>query len=291
MKRTRIMGLCLVAVCAVFALTATSALALENLPHYGKCEKVKGPYSNSGCTKLAKVAEKEKYSWVPMGTKTVGFTSKKQTGSGKAVLEGASGSEITCEQQSQKEGEYGPEDQVKNVVGEFSGCQTSGFECNSEGKGKGLIDTFKLHGEPGIVEKLAKTEKNVDGNDLRAQSGTQLAKFVCGPVEVKVTGGVVVKAAQEGVNKTNKMLNKVTVEFIAEAPGKQVPEKWTPNGGGISNSEHKEIKENLVGEITGKAAENSGQSLKTVQTTSPKTTKVELRQCEDNGKNAVSCPK
>jgi len=37
MKRTRIMGLCLVAVCAVFAFAATSAFRDHNLPHFGKC--------------------------------------------------------------------------------------------------------------------------------------------------------------------------------------------------------------------------------------------------------------
>jgi len=52
MKRTRIMGLCLVAACAVFAVAATSAFALENLPHYGKCNKTAvgvGKYKNAGC--------------------------------------------------------------------------------------------------------------------------------------------------------------------------------------------------------------------------------------------------
>jgi hypothetical protein len=210
MKRTRIMGLCLVAVCAVFAFAATTgAFATENLPHYGKCTaKAGGKYLNSGCTKLAKTAEKEKFEWEPLTT-AVKFTSAKKKETGPAVLEGVSGSEISCTAQGEKIGEYGGNNEVKNVIGEFDNCETSGFKCKSAGKAEGEIDTFKLHGEPGIVTKAAKTEKNVDGNDLRAETGTELAAFTCGPVTVKVTGGVVVKAASKGLIKTNKMLNKL----------------------------------------------------------------------------------
>jgi len=282
MKRTRIMGLCLVAVCAVFAFAATSAFAVENLPHYGKCKKValgSGFYKNAGCTKKAgALTEEKKFEWETLGTKTVPFTSAKLTGSGPAVLEGVSGSEISCENQVEKIGEYGPGDQVKNVIGEFSGnCETSGFKCKSTGQNEGEIFTKKLHGEPGIVKKVLKEEKNEDGNDLRAETGTELAAFTCGPVAVKVTGGVVVAVKSEGKLKTNKMLNKVLVEFLAEKPGKQIPEKWTPNGGGISNEKHEEITEHLFGDV-GKGPEASGQSLKTVQKSG--TIKVELRQCE-----------
>jgi len=288
MKRTRIMGLCLVAVCAVFAFAATSGAFAEDLPHYGKCtKKAGGTYKSSGCTKLAVSTEEHKFEWEPLTT-TVKFTSSKLVGSGPAVLESVSGSEISCEQQTEKEGEYGPGDQVKNVVGEFDVCETSGFKCKSSGASEGAINTFKLHGEPGTIKKVAKTEKNEDGNDLRAQTGTELAAFTCGPVSVKVTGGVVVAAKSEGKLKTNKMLNKVLVEFLAEKPGKQIPEKWTPNGGGISNEKHEEITEHLFGDI-GKGPEASGQSLKTTQITSPKTIKVELRQCEENGAKKVVC--
>jgi len=291
MKRTRIMGLCLVAVCAVFAFAAAGASAFENLPHYGKCVKGaagSGPYSNAGCTKLAKVVEKELYTWQPLATK-VPFTSAKKKETGPAVLEGASGSEISCTVQGQKIGEYGPGgDEVKNVIGEFANCETSGFKCKSEGQTEGKINTFPLKGEPGIVKKELKEEKNVDGNDLVGglnETG-ELAAFTCGPVTVKVTGGVVVKAASKGLIKTNKMLNKLEVEFIAEKPGKQVPEKWTPNFSGVSHSGvRKEITEHLFGDV-GKpeGPEPSGQSLITIQKTG--TPKVELRQCEKN----ISCP-
>jgi len=285
-------ALCAVCACAfAFALTASSALAFENLPHYGKCvAKSPSKYSNSGCTKKAKTEAEGKFEWEPLTT-TVKFTSKKEKETGKAVLEAASGNEISCTEQVEKEGEYGPGDQVKNVIGEFSGCEALGSACNSEGKPAGTIFTKKLHGEPGIVKKELKEEKNIDGNDLRGEESELLAEFSCGPAPVTVRGGVVVKAQQDSTGGTtgeitNKMESAIEVEFVAEKPGKQVPSKWTPNGGKISNNEHKEITEILEGNTAGKGYEPSGQSLITDQATSPKTVKVELRQCE----KTISCP-
>jgi len=291
MKRTRIMGLCLVAVCAVFAFAATSAFAFENLPHYGKCTaKTGGKYKNSGCTVLAKTVEAEKFEWEPLVT-TVKFTSLKEKETGAAVLESVKGTEISCEGQKQaKEGEYGPGDQVKNVVGEFSKCKALGGECNSEGAGKENINTLKLKGEPGIVKKELKEQKNIDGNDLVGQTSEFLAEFSCSGAPVKVRGGVVVKAQADSTGgttgeTTNKMANKIEVEFNAEKPGKQNPEKWTPNGGGISHNTHTETTEFLEGSVAGGAFEKSGQSLTTIQSTVGKV-KVELRQCE----KTISCP-
>src|SRR5437588_3889427 len=164
MKRTRIVGLCLVAVCAVFAVTASSALAFEDLPHYGKCTaKAGGKYKTGGCTKLGKTAEEMKFEWEPLAT-TLKFTSAKEKETGKAVLEGASGVEISCENETSKEGEYGPGDQVKNTRGEFTGCKALGAGCASEGQPSETIHTNLLHGEPGIVTKELKEEKNIDGN-------------------------------------------------------------------------------------------------------------------------------
>jgi len=271
------MGLCLVAACAIFALSASSALAFENLPHYGQCNALSGgKYSNSGCTKLAKPGTSGTHEWVPLA-KTVKFTSKKEKETGKAVLEAASGSEISCTEQVEKIGEYGPgENEVKNVVGEFSGCEALGGACTSEGQKSGLINTKKLHGEPGIVKHELNEEKNVDGNDLRGQESELLAEFSCSGAPVTVRGGVVVQAKQDGAEITNKMESTIEVEFVAEKPGKQVPSKWEPNGTGVSNSKHEEITENLEGNTAGKGYEASGQSLITDQKAA---TKVELRQC------------
>ena len=139
---------------------------------------------------------------------------------------------------------------------------------------------------------MSAIQKNIDGIDLRAESGELLAEFSCGPAAVLVRGGVVVKSQNPGSTgtaglQTNKMLNKIKVDFLAEKPGKQVPEVWQPNGGGISNSGGpKTINEHLEGNTAGKGYEASGQSLITDQTSK---VKLELRQCEGNGKLAITC--
>ena len=286
MKCIRATALCAALACGALVFGASSALATENLPHYGKCfAKTGGKYSNSGCTKLAK-AGTEKFEWEPLTT-TVKFTSAKEKATGLAVLESAGGTEISCEGQVEKQGEYGPGDQVKNIIGEFTKCKALGASCNSNGAPAGNINTFKLHGEPGIVKKEIKEEKNIDGNDLQGEEGPDLAEFSCGPAAVIVRGGVVVKAQQDSTGGTtgeitNKMESTTEVEFITEKPGKEVPLFWTPNGGGITHTgaEHHELEETLEGSTAGGPFEHSGQSLITVQKTSPSTTKVELRQCE-----------
>jgi len=298
MKRTRIMGLGLIAVCAIFAFTATSAFAVveEGKLEFGKCTKVavgSGFYKNAGCTKKATTTESKKFDWAPLSS-AVKFTSKKLSGSGAPVLESVKEIEITCaEQKQEKEGEYGPgRYEVKNVVGEFGpGCEGLGGKCKSGSLPEGFINTEKLHGEPGTITKVAKEEKNEDGSDLRGQGTEFLAQFECAGLPVKVKRGIVVAAKGEtGKLTTNKMLNKATIFFVANKPGKQVPEKWIPGGHGISHTaaEHKPtepIEEYLEASFAGGAFEKSGQSLTTVQTTSPKTVKVELRQCEkgENG--------
>jgi len=81
MKRTRIVGLCLLALGAIFAFTASSAFAVEGSLEFGKCvkkEEAASKFKNSGCTKLAggEVTE-HKFEWTPLST-TVKFTSKKK---------------------------------------------------------------------------------------------------------------------------------------------------------------------------------------------------------------------
>lgn len=291
--RIRTAALCTVAACATVGLMTSSAQAFENLPHYGKCTaKAGGKYKNSGCTKLAKAALEQKFEWEPLTT-TVKFTSAKAKETGNAVLESANGTEISCSGQTAKQGEFGPGDQVKNVVTEFAGCKALGAGCNSNGQPSEHVDTNQLHGEPGIVKKELKTEKNIDGHDLSSQSEF-LAEFSCGPAPVMVRGGIVVKDQAKSTGgttgeTTNKMLNKRQVEFVGQKPGKQVPSEWTPNGGGITHSEHILTTEHLEGNVNGAGWEESAQTLITIESTSPTTVKVELRQCEGNGKLAIEC--
>jgi hypothetical protein len=117
MKRTSSIGLCLVAVCAMFALTATSAFATPGSLEWGKCvEGAAGTkFSNNGCTKPSGTG---KYGWVPLEGSTFAFTSAKKAKTGNAVLESSGGNSVSCTGLKQTKGEYGPgKDEVKNVVG------------------------------------------------------------------------------------------------------------------------------------------------------------------------------
>ena len=79
MKYMRVAGLCLVAVCALFAVTS-SAFATEGSLEFGKCNKTaiaEGTCSNAGCTKIAKTDEINKFNWESLLGKTVQFTSAK----------------------------------------------------------------------------------------------------------------------------------------------------------------------------------------------------------------------
>jgi len=281
-RRARAIALTTSVACAMLAFSA-SAFATENLPKFGKClAKAGGAYKNSGCTKLGKTAEEMKFEWEPLAV-AVKFTSAKEKETGKAVLEGASGTEISCENETSK-GEYGPGNQEKNVVGEFSGCKALGAGCSSSGEPSEHVNTNKLHGEPGIITKEPQEEKNIDGVDLRPEEGENLAEFACGPAPVIVRGGIVVRWQADSTGgtsgeETNKMLNKREFEYVAEKPGKQVPEEWTPNGEGISNSKHEKIKEHLEASINGGLFESAGFSLTSVESDIGKV-KFELRQCE-----------
>jgi hypothetical protein len=284
MRRTPMMGMCLLAACAIFALTAGDAIAFENLPHFGKCvAKEKGKFHNGGCWIKAKTEAEGKFEWEPLGATTVKFASTKEKGTTPATLEPASGTSVTCNEQTEKEGEFGPGDQIKNVVLEFNECKQGAAVCTSAGLGAERVNTKKLHGEPGIVKKEAKEEKNVDGLDLTAQEGEVVAEFTCGAVPVVVKSGAVIKAVADSKGGTSgewsdRMKNSNELEFISEKPGKQVPAEWTPNGGGISHAKHEKIKESLGGTISG-AATTFGLSLTTVEKSVPFTTSVELRQC------------
>jgi hypothetical protein len=263
-------------------LRQLAATPTENLPTLGKCTaKAGGKYSNESCWKLATRPEAEKFEWEPL-TGTVKITSAKVKGTSNAVLETANGTEVSCTGQKGTLGEYGPGNQLKNIVAEFTGCKAPGAGCNSEGQPSEQVNTKALHGEPGVFKREAKEQKNIDATDLRAQSSEDLAEFSCGPAPVLVKGGVVFKVQlKTGDLMTNKMLNKVAVEFVAEKPGKQVPSEWTPNGGGITNSKHEKIVEHLETNVAGEGFEGSSLTLVTHQSTSPSTVRVELRQCED----------
>jgi len=298
MKRMRIAGLCLVAVGAIFALVATSAFATEGSLEFGKCNLVPEPSGAYGTAKCTKLGGKKNHEWVPLAGSTFKFTSAKKAQTGNAVLEGPEkagkkGNSVSCTKLVQKIGEYGPgKDQVKNVIGEFSGCEGLGAACVNQGKTAGELNTEKLKGELGVVTRNATNEeKNIVGSDLIGENGTYpagfLAQFTCGGLPVTVKQGVVVKVGSikngNFVSSTNKMLTKSTVEFKASV-NIQEPESWTPQGTGISHSSKTTINEHLEAKFgpTPAEYEHSGQSLEVIQKSNPSTAKLEVRMCKQN---------
>jgi hypothetical protein len=276
--------------CVAVAATASSALAFENVPHYGRCvENSGGAYSTAGCTKINAKATKH-YEWEPLAT-TIPFTAQKERNTGNALLETLDGTQAPACTGATETGEYGPGSQVKNVVIEFTGCKGGGAGCNSEGQKAEVIDTNKLHGEPGVVKEEVINEKNIDGVDLRSQESEFVAQFSCGPAPGELKGGIVVKAQADSTGGTtgeytNKMANKVEVEFATAGTGVQDPQEWTPNGSGVSNVKRERISEHLEAKLFHPSVEGASLSMTMLQGTTGSKPKIELRQCE----KTISCP-
>jgi hypothetical protein len=187
---------------------------------------------------------------------------------GNAVLEAANGLEISCTGQSSTQGEFGPASkEMRNIVEVFTGCEGLGCPAQTKGAREGEIIWKALRGVPGIItpNEKGKEEKDVVGVDFKAQSGTTVAEFECGAAPATVRGGVITAMP------ANKMLNKLTLTFVSQKGGKQVPEEFS--GG---------PKEILETTFAGGPFEQSSLSLVTVLKTLSTKEKVELRHCEKN---------
>src|SRR4030081_3466421 len=145
MKRMKIMGLALVAVFAMTAFAASSAMAL---PEVGRCiaGSSSSKYSDSNCN------VKGAFEFV----KTI-VKNKFTSAGGEGVLETTSGTKVVCKTQSAT-GEYkagGKE--VTNVVAKFQGCAIPalGITCKTKGAPEGEIVTNPLGGKLGYILKSA----------------------------------------------------------------------------------------------------------------------------------------
>jgi hypothetical protein len=228
MRHIRFMGLCLAALFAVCAMAAASASAEPEF-----------------LTK-AVVVEGEK---IPeAGTL------------GAAFLEGASGTKITCTGGTSKGEVTGPRT-TKNNVATFTGCESSGFKCES-GATEGVIVTKVLEGHLGNVTA---TQPAVRLFPEATGRGTELAAFSCagGSVPVKVKGSVIgALSGAAGTNPATGKLQKSGKITFAEAKGIQ---KYVE----FIEGPEKGQKEQLESSIGGAAYEKSGQSVITTLKTVP----------------------
>jgi hypothetical protein len=234
----RIMGLCLVAVFAVTAFAASSALAL---PEIGRCvaQAGTGKYKDANCTEKAGKLVSEKAFEFKKGAAAEGVGSTGFSSAGGAgTLETVSGTKITCETQSAS-GKYDQDagliKEVEGVIATFKGCSLPllGVKCNTAGSPEGEIKTNLLKGPLGYISG-EKTKTPVVGQELTPEKAKgHFAEFECtssvkvvvkgkeGPAEGKTGGNCIIAP----VKNANEMSLTATQTYEG-AGGKQVPQHF-----------------------------------------------------------------
>jgi hypothetical protein len=264
MRRIKIAGLCLVAVFAIAATAASTASAAA--PEFGRCKKVTpkalSNYDSAKCIKLASEdtgTEEEKlkkgnFQWFPGFGEKTNFTSKMKSET-IATLETVGGTKITCTGETSN-GHYvtgGTNKLVAGITAKFTGCETSGFPCNSAGKSSGQIDTHPLGGTIGFETEVSPPSKNHIAQELHSEEGN-VAEFTCAGLPVVVKGSVLHKIT------ANAMKLTATEKFTA-SKGKQKPEHFA---GGVA-------KEHILESNTnGGPFEQAGQTITTILTNEEK---------------------
>ena len=211
MKRIRMVALCLV---AAFAMSAVGASVASANPEFFGKGAVGG---------------------------TVGAVKFKGTLT-NAYLEGKSGTKITCTGGTAT-GEVTGVTTTKNNLTTFTGCETSGFKCNSAGQGEGVIQTNTLEGTLGA---LTATLPGIRLYNEATGRGGELAAFSCasGSIAVSVKGSVIGSLsggsghsiAEGKLATSNKLafaetkgIQKYT-KFVGELTGEQLESKVGTGG-------------------------------------------------------------
>jgi len=239
MRRTRVMGVFLV---AAFVLSAFAASSASALPEIGRCvAKASGFYGTAKCEKKLKEATGS-FEWLKGTSGKNKFTST----SGEAVLEGESGTKIVCKL-STAVGKYDEDGTLKvikgveSVVATFKECEAPGVGklCHSGGQAEGVIVTNVLEGELRYLKKGTSTVKPVVLQELHPAPKTNpFAVFECGlpaqgGIKVTVKENTSAPGSKGGGNcilstlsENNVMATSVKDIFKASGPGKQDPQKW-----------------------------------------------------------------
>lgn len=242
MSRSKLVGLCVVAACALCAVAAAAAWA--EAPEIGRCvSHVGGKYTNNLCTKLAKGTKPGSFEW------EAGAVKNKFVGSGGVgSLETVAGAQVSCKTEA-SHGEFTSSKTVGNVAVSFTGCESGGYKCVNAGAKEGEIVTNPLSGAL-VWEKFGKKV----AIDLVPQSTELFIEFTCGPATVKVKGSVLTNIPAD------KSETKIEERFFAKK-GKQKPEYYY-------TSKTEKVKDVLMSKIGGPGAEleQSGQTITNVQT-------------------------
>jgi hypothetical protein len=180
-------------------------------PEFGRCvSQAPGVYTTASCT----VATGGGFEWEPGATKP-GFT---LVGSeGGATFETVHSAKIACTGDSGS-GEYAGTKALTGLTLVFTGCDSAGQPCTSEGASSGDIDTGALEATLGVETRAGSAIHFKLALDIApAAGGETFARFTCGASEDTLRGSVIVPI------QDNKMDSGFALKFAA-TKGKQKPE-------------------------------------------------------------------
>ncbi len=227
MTRTRLLGLCII---AVFATVAGAAASASALPEWGQCyPSPGGKYEDSNCTRKAHpISTHGHYEW----RHGVDITSKDFTSAGGPSVLAASYTggpmpgltEVECSSETAT-GEIAGTNQVKSVELVFQGCQVvpSGPTCSNT-LNTGEIQWSLLKGKLGYIAGAHSAFPTVGVNltpESIAPRPRPFVEFKCGTVSVLVG---IAKTSQtcaypgpkcggDGIISPITPVNEMTVQF------------------------------------------------------------------------------
>jgi hypothetical protein len=241
MRRIRIVGLCLVAVFTIGAVSATGASAFGEPPEVGRCiKKVGGDWKTAGCSTPA-IAGEEKYEWYPGFkankhgeinlAKNLKFTS---TAKEEALIQ----LETTKEERIKCTGTNGKGKEGQTSEGEVTGPKTNiatkiifrGCEfievgvCSNTGT-PGEIKVNDLDGTLGFQTETGEQKKWKVANLFKPKTGEIFTEFTCAGVPVVVKSHSPTLGGVMNPITANAMKLSATVKFT-QSKGKQKPERF-----------------------------------------------------------------
>jgi hypothetical protein len=227
-KHLRLVGLCLVAVFAMAAVTAASSSAA--LPEWGKCvkvptivkgkEKTKGKFGNANCTEPG-----TEYEFLKGATELPSTEFTNSMTSEKAELETSFGLGTNCTGETAR-GFLSGSKEVSNVSVTFTGCFVNiipEFVCENNFKEeegeernfkyiKGEIKTFSLKGKLVYISGAGTPTPEVGLQLEPTQKNGWFAFFGCGPAGAHPLPAIksVVGAKPKGPNGGDKIVSPIT---------------------------------------------------------------------------------
>jgi hypothetical protein len=200
-RHLRILGMCMVAVFAIAAVTAAGASA-EKLPAWGQCEASEtheGKYADPGCIEpVKKVYGKTTggYEWHPLE----GRYHFRNGEIGPTTFETTNGKKIECPGGTLETQTVDAPNRVSEMLVTFEGCESEGRVCTSEFEAPGVISNHlnwleeqAIEGEVVYLAGKGTTSPTVGLTLTTEVAGQHLFTVVCenelGSVEIGGAGG------------------------------------------------------------------------------------------------------